>query len=494
MGIGHLRRCLALADRLRHIGADVLVITRNLGVDSIEQIRSAGFNGEVLPAPDTAQSRAAIDAAGPKHKEWAGVEQLLDAEQTCSAVAGFAPNWVVIDHYAFDAEWHRAVCAGANARIAVIDDLGDRKIAASLLVDQTLSGDYRRKYAHDKSTIERLLGGPRFALLGAAYGGRAGYRFRERVESIGIFVGGTDPWNASETALIACRTVGRFSGRIQVATTHGNSRLSALREACNASPNTDLLVDLPDLADFFSEHDIQIGAGGGAAWERCCMGAPTILTVLASNHLAVADGLAREGVVVAISDPSVASLGVAVAALAGDPARRSALSARGRALVDGRGAWRVALCLCSEIVALREATVADAEMAHRWRNDPRTRAFFRNPDSVPYQDHALWWRRAIADPDRRLLVATCGREAVGTLRLDVKGSGAEVSLYVDPEATGLGLGLAMLRAGQQWVVEREPQLIELRAEVLPGNRVSCAAFEAAQFRRDEHGLWVWRVA
>ena len=60
-----------------------------------------------------------------------------------------------------------------------------------------------------------------------------------------------------------------------------------------------IATDLPDLAGFFARHDLQIGAGGGATWERCCMGVPSVLVVAADNQNVVVPQLAARGIAAA---------------------------------------------------------------------------------------------------------------------------------------------------------------------------------------------------
>ena len=43
--------------------------------------------------------------------------------------------------------------------------------------------------------------------------------------------------------------------------------------------------------------DLAIGAGGSTSWERCCLGLPTLLYVLAENQRKVAGNLEQLGAV-----------------------------------------------------------------------------------------------------------------------------------------------------------------------------------------------------
>ena len=49
-------------------------------------------------------------------------------------------------------------------------------------------------------------------------------------------------------------------------------------------------------ADFFGRHDLQIGAGGGATWERCCVGAPSLTLPCSRNQQVVISALAELGI------------------------------------------------------------------------------------------------------------------------------------------------------------------------------------------------------
>src|SRR3546814_11278725 len=54
---------------------------------------------------------------------------------------------------------------------------------------------------------------------------------------------------------------------------------------------TRLIIGAQDMAALIAEADVAIGAAGSSAWERCCLGLPTILWVLAANQPVVADPL-----------------------------------------------------------------------------------------------------------------------------------------------------------------------------------------------------------
>ncbi len=479
IGTGHVRRCLALADALRNIGAEALFVTRTLGVDSVGMIERAGHEVLALPEPDG----EAPSPDGPPHAGWAEVPWEQDAHETIAVAAGRRVEVVLVDHYGFDARWHEAVAAGLRARIAAIDDLADRPMAVALLIDHNLSAD---PYAKHAATLgdARLLAGPRFALINATYAQAPRYAFSPEVRSIGMFLGGTDTLGLSLPIATALRRAG-FAGPIAVATTSANPRVSTIA-AARAELGAEPVIDEPDLAGFFAGHDLQIGAAGGAAWERCCIGVPTLTLCVAENQRHVLDPLRDRGAIAVYEGPLEANaIAAAALALAADAGKRRALSEKMRTLVDGRGAERAALALAALALRLRPATFDDARLMHEWRNDEAVRGVSRQSAPIDFEAHLGWLRASLARDDRWLRVALAARRPVGVLRFDRLADGSiEVSIYLDPQLQGLGLGPLVLAAGEAEVARRISAPRLLHAETLPGNRPSRRLFERAGYEFD----------
>lgn len=469
IGLGHLRRCLSLADALRTHGAQVRFGLGASDVPATAMVRAEGFDAAELALPDLGDRPAQSDA------------------EAFAALSPDGTDWVLVDHYRLDASWHAEVRARLNCRIAVIDDLADRPLDADVLIDHNYvpSPGHRVRYrARMRREPQAWLCGPRFALLGPSYRARTPMQVSQQVRSIGIFLGGTDPAELSATALRACREGGGFTGPVEVASTSANPNLESLRRSVAADPQASLLLDQPDLADFFARHDLQIGAGGGAAWERCCIGVPALTLCVADNQRAVIPALAELGALSSAVDNSLEAIGQALRPLLEDHARRQSLASQGRALVDGRGAERVALALAArapEALTLQSATLADAQLLWRWRDAPVTRAVSRAAEPIAWSDHLTWLARTLGDAARRLWLARIGPTPIGVIRFDSMGENRhEVSLYLDPGLHGLGLGTALLDAGERYLVDQVgPAQVE--AEVLTGNQTSYRLFLAAGY-------------
>lgn len=351
IGSGHVRRCLALTAALRARGARCVLVARDLGLDLAPLLAGTGVAWLHLPpaAPGFQPPPGA-----PAHAHWAGVSEAQDAADTLAALrtlpgqGASRVDRVVVDHYAFGAGWHGIVRKGlAGVRIAAIDDLGDRDLAPDWLIDHNHAADHRAKYGAHLPAGVPLLGGPRFALLGPQYAGAPRHEVADAVASIGIAFGGVDAPGHAGLALQAVTAAG-FDGPVELVLTSACPQRAAIEHLAAQRPNTTVSVDLPHLADFYARHGLQIGAGGGATWERCCLGAPTLAVVVADNQRQVLGPLADLGVMALAPEPTVAALAPRIRALLDDAPRRRALSQAAQALVDGRGAARVAEALLAD--------------------------------------------------------------------------------------------------------------------------------------------------
>jgi UDP-2,4-diacetamido-2,4,6-trideoxy-beta-L-altropyranose hydrolase len=328
LGSGHVMRCLTLAEVLRARGATVQFICRpdhgHLGA----RITGQGFGLHWLP--DTAIWHA--DA---------------DAQHTLAALGPNGCDVLLVDHYALGAAW-QATLRPACRRLVAIDDLADRPHAADLLLDQNLGrqpGDYA---ALLPAAATRLIG-PAFALLrpefAAARAASLARRAGGRLQHLLVSMGGADPQQATLRVLQALRhcTLPADAHLTVVLGAAADTR-PAIAELLPTLPwPARLCVDVADMAPLLVAADLAIGAAGGSAWERCCLGLPTALLVLADNQRPGTRALVAAGA--ALDLGGVADLPATLPAAlqqAADPAMLQRLSAAAAAVTDGLGAQRVA--------------------------------------------------------------------------------------------------------------------------------------------------------
>jgi UDP-2,4-diacetamido-2,4,6-trideoxy-beta-L-altropyranose hydrolase len=348
IGTGHVMRCLTLADALRERGADCRFICREHPGNLLHLIRERGYTAHGLPV-DCGEPTAGEGVNRPQspHAAWLGTDWKRDAEQTRAVLGGSPVDWLVVDHYALDGRWEstmRQICR----RLMVIDDLADRVHECDLLLDQNLG-----RLADDYSGLVpgecELLVGPKYALLRPEFASLREYSLKRRVEPqlkrLLISLGGVDKNNVTADvleAIRACTLPEAF--RITIVMGPHAPWLEQVRATAGQLPwETEVLVDVRNMAELMAESDLAIGAAGSTSWERCTMGLPTLLLVLARNQVEVTGYLSKAGAAECLDYGArlQRQLCEQLASLAVGSEGLAEFSRKARSVCDGAGASRV---------------------------------------------------------------------------------------------------------------------------------------------------------
>ncbi len=294
IGTGHIMRCLTLADALRERGGNCSFVCRPDQGHLLDLIAQHGHKALALPEQ---QEGAQPRNNGPEHAHWLGTDWTTDAQYTQQALiahTGAEPvDWLVVDHYALDARWEEALRPQAK-RIMVIDDLADRPHTCDLLLDQNLgrsAQDYRGLLKGKTATLV----GPKYALLRPEFAALRQQSLARRqnnsqLHRLLITMGGVDKDNATGQVLSAlqCCTLPAELRLTVVMGTHAPWLAKVQAKAVEMPWQTQVLVGVSNMAELMAESDLCIGAAGSTSWERCCLGLPTLMLVLAANQIEAA--------------------------------------------------------------------------------------------------------------------------------------------------------------------------------------------------------------
>ena len=285
IGTGHFMRCLTLADELKKQGAQICFISRNLLVHFIKILGIKGM--EHVPLSDVSVHAVGDELA---HSHWLGASQFQDAQATIKVLANQSWDWMIVDHYALDKRWERAVL-GSCKNLMAIDDIADRQHDCDVLLDQNYYADMQTRYISKVPAHCQLLLGPRYALL------REEFRtLREKVKvrvgdvkKILVFFGGVDADNCTSLAMQALAELNtKQQVDVVIGVQHPNRE--QIQQACI---NNGFICHLQTtrIAELMAEADLAIGAGGSASWERCCLGLPALLVAVSGNQIDIAKSL-----------------------------------------------------------------------------------------------------------------------------------------------------------------------------------------------------------
>ena len=323
IGTGHVMRCLTLAGALRERGWICHFLCQELKGNINSLIVQSGFDLVVLPDRSPEKAKAAI--------------------------SDLSPEWVIVDHYDLDAEWEK-ITIPEGVRTLVIDDLANRSHRCDIVLDQNLG----RGCAEYKSLVppgSTLLIGPDFALLRSEFSHQRKPSIKRREHAVAehllINFGGSDPIDATTKTLMAVS--GELAAWLKVTVVMGQSATSLDRVqklAASIGSQVEVLVQVENMARLMSDADVAIGAAGSTAWERCCLGLPAGLIIIADNQVPVANGLEAAGAAAILADltrsPDLTGALAFLQRVRADREFVRNLSTRSSALTDGQGANRVA--------------------------------------------------------------------------------------------------------------------------------------------------------
>lgn len=491
-GLGHVMRCLTLAQELREHGATVSFISREHPGNLCVLIEERGFSVSRLPVP---AANMVFDNA-PVHAAWLGASWQEDARQTLAALDTTAEkfDWLVVDHYAIDHRWETAV-ASSVTRMMVIDDLADRQHACALLLDQNLVAAFDIRYSDKVPATCTLLLGPKYAMLQPDYAElhEASVTPAGPIRRIFVFFGGADERNLTGRSLSAFLALGKSDIEVDVVISAGSPHASAIRRQIQGCENIHLHSNLHSLAPLMRQADLAIGASGTTSWERLCLGLPAIVVTLADNQRPIAEELNRRRLIRWLGhqdDVTESDFLQALRELVAQVSLKNEFS-NGMQIIDGKGVhrvWAAMVATSASSLLARKATLADESLLLKWANDPATRANAFSQSKITAQEHRQWFRSRVHNGDdyHLYIVETAEGVALGQVRFERADATWIVGYSLAPIFRGLGLGNPLLDAAllQLRTEESDPFVF---GEVKVDNMASCKVFESLGFSARHEG-------
>jgi spore coat polysaccharide biosynthesis protein SpsF len=277
----------------------------------------------------------------------AGFETILlpghgQADLLATLVEARKPNVLVADARQRLTRGHLAGLAPHVRAIAILDDISDRRLAATHAYYAPLPQVSELSWQGSSCKV-RI--GWEWALLGFD---PAHYRREENrsgpLQMI-VTMGGADPKDFTRLALQAVRQMSTPpKARFVIGPNFADP--GALANEIEAA-GFEALNDVADPAAEFVRADLALISFGVTAYEMAALGVPSLYLALSEDHARSSSAFCQAGMG-DIVDPDPDSIALALARLNADEDRRHAMSKAGRTLIDGKGAQRIA----AELAAL----------------------------------------------------------------------------------------------------------------------------------------------
>lgn len=330
VGMGHIMRCLSIADAFYSVGINSTFILADDGVESL--VISRGYQVVIL------------------HSDYEHMETELPLWESQSVKT---TDYIIIDSY-FVSDYYLCELKRKiiNGKLIYIDDLAAFPYSVDILVNYNVYGihlDYTLLYTTVNLGIPQLILGPNYAPLRSMFKGLSKKVQPKKVKNILISTGGSDLLHLALSIVKA--KPDNYSYHVLIgALNNDKEEIEKL-----AGENIILHENVTDMKALIEGADIAVSAAGSTLYEICACGVPLITYVSADNQILGAEAFSNLGLAVNLGDMRTEKLLAkkilaAVEKLSNDYEKRCRVGIRMQEMIDGFGADR----MVREIVDLQD--------------------------------------------------------------------------------------------------------------------------------------------
>lgn len=324
IGMGHVMRCLSIAEEFRRRGEKVIFLVADNRSEKI--IVSKGFQIICL------------------HSAWDDLDK--EVESLINVIEIMKISVLLIDSYYVTENYLRTV--RKYTKTIYIDDVDAFLYPVDLLVNYNIYADqlcYKERYQAAGLDTQFVLGCS-YVPLRAEFS-NVNKEIKEKVSNILITSGGTDTYNAIGNILETLCRQAWFDGlEYHIILGRFNVHIEELKERWKQYENVHLLTNVPNMSEYMRCCDIAITAGGVTTYELCACGIPSIMYTLADNQLQIAQTLLQKELIPYVGDirmekkACLVSIVSYMEKLLGVDKRKE-MSVKIRSIVDGNGCKRL---------------------------------------------------------------------------------------------------------------------------------------------------------
>jgi UDP-2,4-diacetamido-2,4,6-trideoxy-beta-L-altropyranose hydrolase len=452
IGLGHITRCLALAQMLQSKFA-ISFFCKEIPVEIKEVILNRGFEVNLITSEDLFLS-------------------VLHGNEI-----------VVVDHYDFDIQYYNKI-KQQKSKLVVIDDLHTGRFNADLIINHA-PGILPADYNSGPSTIFAL--GTEFLLLRPSFLAAAKNRkVVQTIETILVCFGGSDPDQL--TGRIAKLLVDKKKYKKVILVYGAAATISQqVVELVNVNQNLECHQGLSEeqMFEVMLKADLAIVPSSGILLEVLSVGCKVISGYYIANQKIIFDRFKNLGLILSAEDFSTEKINQALNQV-------NSFASRQDFTFDGNSdkkLLKLFISLSDEYnIVLRNANSDDLYRTFEWAANQIIRRYSFNQAAITFEEHSNWFLRKIRQPDCYYFLAIQNDVAIGSIRFDLKDRTALISYLLDPNFHQKGLGSVLLKMGVEKLLQQTNlQLSEIIGFVQPENVASVKAFEKLGFNMEREG-------
>lgn len=370
IGMGHVMRCLSVADALLKRGEEVLFVTAD--DTPVPLLTKKGIPYRVLHT-DYADMEAELPEL------WEVLRELPQGAESPDATLAQKNTSILVDSYYVTEKY----LAALKKRITTIymDDIYAFSYPVDMLINYNIYGE-EMGYEKDAAFADtKLLLGTEYVPLREEFSAGAGYaqsrkelsaetenvtpaedRLHQTAEQgrtadggILITTGGSDSFNlAGQLLMEAMKYDALKEKEYHVVSGSLNPHIGELQALAQKHENIHIHCNVTNMAELMAESEVALSAGGSTLYELCAVGVPVIAFSFAENQERLVQTFVKRGIAQyggnyrTDGNKMIQNTIAGLETLLEDKNLRSEYRKKARTLVDGKGAERIAEALLSE--------------------------------------------------------------------------------------------------------------------------------------------------
>ncbi len=370
IGMGHVMRCLSVADALLKRREEVLFVTAD--DTPVPLLTKKGIPYRVLHT-DYADMEAELP------KLWNALSELSQGPGVPEAALPQKNTSILVDSYYVTEKY----LAALKKRITTIymDDIYAFSYPVDMLINYNIYGE-EMGYEKDAAFADtKLLLGTEYVPLREEFSAGAGYaqsrkelsaetenvtpaedRLHQTAEQgrtadggILITTGGSDSFNlAGQLLMEAMKYDALKEKEYHVVSGSLNPHIGELQALAQKHENIHIHCNVTNMAELMAESEVALSAGGSTLYELCAVGVPVIAFSFAENQERLVQTFVKRGIAQyggnyrTDGNKMIQNTIAGLETLLEDENLRTEYRKKARTLVDGKGAERIAEALLSE--------------------------------------------------------------------------------------------------------------------------------------------------
>lgn len=331
IGMGHVMRCLSIADAMVEAGIRPVFMTADR--ECVSMIENRDFEVYVL-GTDYRDMESELPI----------IEQYIHAG---NRQAGGQPVILVDSYQVTDAYY---IGLRQMAKVACLEDMG-RSYPVDLLINYNIYGP---NLAYDNKITHDTLLGTEYQPLRKEFQQDIDYIVKDKITDVMITTGGSDPFFAAKAftdAFLEEKKLQQEKIRYHIISGPFNTHAEELHQLYDMNPYVEIHEHVTCMKEIMKECDVVLSATGSTIYEVSALGIPLIAFYFAENQRQGAEMLSEITHVINCGNFAQDSKQVvekareALLHCLGQKKYRETLHREEKSLVDGQGAARIAKAL-----------------------------------------------------------------------------------------------------------------------------------------------------